>query len=860
MRRFLIALLFLASYAHAQTTTVSGTVTDSDSISWQNGTITFTLTSNNPNIPPSVGGVPLTKAQQKFTIPLDGSGSFSTSVSSTDFIQPISLWSITICSNTSAPCASLVNMQIKGATQNITATISGQIQPIRLAAGYSTRAYADVEITPIPVAGGTYYNTVSNLTRQWNGTSWVAGSGGAVPFVTPESYGAIGNTVYRFDGATTAATALTATLGFTTTLTSPAVTTNLNNEMVLSIFGTNSAWTSAPSGGGTTNRVNVPYAASEFGAYVSDQTVATAGSVAGITGTQTNTSAGLMATVSLACATGGCSFVNAQSAIAATGFNQTVNVPAGVTNGDTLVACVNWFQNGVQTNFVATTSGWGVPIVNMMLGANTPGLICCTRKAYSEPASYTFFQNVSSGITTFILAYRNSIGLDGATLTSATANFTSADVGKLLCVAGVANQFNVVTGGQMCGAITGYNSSSSVLTSLAASPGSGFQFAYGSDDTTAFQNMLTACAPIGCRAILGAKQYAISQMLTIPAQVPTIIEGAGSGQVNTENNYLNGSAFTNSNGGTRLVILTQGETTTAIYATGLPGFAASDTATDVIQNVAILGGAGKTRDGGGGDCIRIINWQNFKVQGVSCANFVGRGAYTDGINGYIEAIVFDHFFSYWNNGVGIQIGSASSANFLETVGIYNSVFENNGSNGVYIGSGGGYEGLTLINNVIQWNNINVAGNEIQIDHNISGCEIRGNYLEVDTVGGSKSTGPWNVADHGCNFGQNFIIGSIYGNTFHVDTVGTVHISGLAPTAGAGTLTGNNNGGQVTGLSAATTLTITFANGGWSSWDACHASTSVSGNTASITTSSLAAMTITFSSALTGTAYYHCDGN
>lgn len=184
--RKLIWLIFCLTLgtASAQTTTASGTVTDSDSIAWQNGTISFSLVSNNPNIPPTVGGVPLTPSQINFTINLDGTGSFSTTVADTNFVQPLSLWAIKICSNTSAPCNTLVNMKITGASQSLTATINSQIQAIRLAAGYSTRAYADVEITPTPQPGGTYYNTVQNVTRQWNGSAWANSGGGGGSGVT----------------------------------------------------------------------------------------------------------------------------------------------------------------------------------------------------------------------------------------------------------------------------------------------------------------------------------------------------------------------------------------------------------------------------------------------------------------------------------------------------------------------------------------------------------------------------------------------------------------------------------------------------------------------------------------------------
>jgi hypothetical protein len=83
--------------------------------------------------------------------------------------------------------------------------------------------------------------------------------------------------------------------------------------------------------------------------------------------------------------------------------------------------------------------------------------------------------------------------------------------------------------------------------------------------------------------------------------------------------------------------------------------------------------------------------------------------------------------------------------------------------------------------------------------------------------------------------------------------------GAAPTASAGTVTGTNAAGYVSGLSAATTVTITFSNSGWSTWASCVANTSVAATQPYVSAISKTAVTFTFAS-LTGTLYYHCSGN
>lgn len=182
MKKFILASLLLCSalVAKAQNTTVSGTVTDSDGIAWANGTINFQLV--NPGGQggnPKYNGTPLTPSQTNITVALSGTGTFSQSVFDVTQLTPAGLaYNISICPLASSPCQSLNGITIAGATMNLTSTISGVIQPLRVSASYVTKAYSSVEISPIPPAGATYYDLTLQKIQFWTGSAWASvGSG-----------------------------------------------------------------------------------------------------------------------------------------------------------------------------------------------------------------------------------------------------------------------------------------------------------------------------------------------------------------------------------------------------------------------------------------------------------------------------------------------------------------------------------------------------------------------------------------------------------------------------------------------------------------------------------------------------------
>jgi hypothetical protein len=169
MRRLLVLLgLLWGVPVLAQSTTVSGTITDAGAQAWFAGTIQFLFrpADSNPTAQYFWNGAPFDKST---TIPanplsLNGSGAFSgISVPSNTAIAPAgSTWTVTACPAATVPNCFTKNLTITGTTQDI----SSQVIPPAVVVNLSVpllgaRAYADGEIV-----GGTpgiqYFNVTDN--------------------------------------------------------------------------------------------------------------------------------------------------------------------------------------------------------------------------------------------------------------------------------------------------------------------------------------------------------------------------------------------------------------------------------------------------------------------------------------------------------------------------------------------------------------------------------------------------------------------------------------------------------------------------------------------------------------------------
>lgn len=178
MRKFWVFFILLFAVPALSQVTVTGTVTDSDTIAWANGSVTFSL--KNGGGAPKLNGVPMTPAQLTIVAPLNSTGQFSTALSNNTQITPVGTqWGYQICPAATSPCQNFTSFTASGSSVSLTTAISSQIQPIRIPAAYNTQAYSDVEISPIPPPGGTYYNLTSSAIKFWNGLIWqIMGSGG----------------------------------------------------------------------------------------------------------------------------------------------------------------------------------------------------------------------------------------------------------------------------------------------------------------------------------------------------------------------------------------------------------------------------------------------------------------------------------------------------------------------------------------------------------------------------------------------------------------------------------------------------------------------------------------------------------
>lgn len=171
----LLVFIFCSSFALAQNTTVTGTVTDSDNIAWANGTITFNLLGSGG--PYFCSGTLMTPSQTSVTLNLNNTGAFSGSVCDNATITPVSSqWQMVIDPQGSAPAQTLLPTVITGASQNLTSYIGSNIKAIRIPIGVNTSVYADIEIVNPPI-GGSYFNVTTYQTRTWNGIAWVNNSG-----------------------------------------------------------------------------------------------------------------------------------------------------------------------------------------------------------------------------------------------------------------------------------------------------------------------------------------------------------------------------------------------------------------------------------------------------------------------------------------------------------------------------------------------------------------------------------------------------------------------------------------------------------------------------------------------------------
>lgn len=194
----LCLLAILPGIVSAQTTSVSGTVTDTDPQIWFGGTYQFSFQPSpvNPAGPYFQNGVPFNTAQV-IAGGLNGSGAYTAVVPDNATIAPSgSTWNLQVCPFATAACFNIQKVTITGASQTLNATPPGvrvnmQNPPLVI------RAYADLEVSTGAVVGTLYYNVTSSGYRVCQivsgntCTTWATigtGGGGTPCIITPNSF------------------------------------------------------------------------------------------------------------------------------------------------------------------------------------------------------------------------------------------------------------------------------------------------------------------------------------------------------------------------------------------------------------------------------------------------------------------------------------------------------------------------------------------------------------------------------------------------------------------------------------------------------------------------------------------------
>lgn len=217
MSRYLLLLLFFCTYLSAQTTSISATVTDSDGQTWNNGiyTLQFIPNPSQPNLSIyNINGVPLDQSLLLQKGVLSNIGVLSTiSIYDNTLVSPVgSSWQLTLCPQASVQCSVLPSLVIQGTSMDLSSFVDINIKPPRFpASGANQYGYLDVEISPIPLPGGFYYNVTNPCIRVYDPVAgWGCVNNGRPGCIATGPDGAI---QYNTGGACTGGAGLTTNTG-----------------------------------------------------------------------------------------------------------------------------------------------------------------------------------------------------------------------------------------------------------------------------------------------------------------------------------------------------------------------------------------------------------------------------------------------------------------------------------------------------------------------------------------------------------------------------------------------------------------------------------------------------------------------
>jgi len=350
----------------------------------------------------------------------------------------------------------------------------------------------------------------------------------------------------------------------------------------------------------------------------------------------------------------------------------------------------------------------------------------------------------------------------------------------------------------------------------------------------------------------GTSYWLVGKLSALPTGTTVYMDsGSGTSKYATA---PDGSTWTTSNA--QLYLMLYGRTGAAVSGSSTNGYGLSGSST------ASTGVYGSSTNGTG---IYGLSTNYHGVWGYSANETGVRG---DSVNG--SGVVGSSTSGYGvygqtSSGTGVYgLSSTSTGVSGISTSSYGTYGQSASNSGVY-GSSGSSDGVTGSSSSgagVRGTSLSYIGIRAQQTGTLTASTSSPTLYSVrsSTLGSYTSTGAIVRAEDTSGSTGNLFEAAENGTILYsIDHYGNQHQIGTAPTASSGTVTGTNAGGYVSGLSAATSVTITFANSGWSSWASCVANTSVASTQPYVSAISKTAVTFTFAS-LTGTLYYQCNGN
>lgn len=578
--------------------------------------------------------------------------------------------------------------------------------------------------------------------------------------ICPETYGAVGDAKVLVDTIPTPGVYTTGTTTTTSVVAQPIDTTTPNSVVITALLSGSPNAITGP--GAATVRTSVTGTSSLWAGWVGDQPVAAVSQVAAQTGTVPSAATAGGASIVLHPSGGTITYSAANSQSTPTATANTVNVPAGAT-GDLLIGIIGIFSFTVPSG-TAVSSFTKLGSVTVPSAAN---LSVYTRVRQAGDTSFTVNSVAGTGLFYAILDYANAAADTG--IASLAANWSAADVGKLLCSEGYGSNDFAGQPTDVCGTIASVTNAHLMVPSFATGgvqgfiPGtrnglanSGFELDYATDDCAGSNPIQTAINAVvtsgtagnvnaaGGGTLLLSKGYGCSQSLTIPSNVTVNIRGTGAALTRWaySGNTSNLPSFPYSSAtGARLAFLTKSLVSPAIsLSSGLHNAPYANMTQDVWSDFTVWGGAGIHWDGGGNvDGILASNVVSLTFRDMIVGNFGSNCVQFTGPTGGVASTDYNTRVQLRGDLItscgayGVELGP-SNGGYDQDFDFDTNDIEGHGLGGLYLPSGSTWHSLVMQgSNILQRDNASGALSvyEINIAGTLSGCFMAGNYYEKD---------------------------------------------------------------------------------------------------------------------------------